>query len=332
MEAQRADSLFTDPHHPYTAALLEALPDRAPRQRLAAIPGVVPGQWDRRGGCVFAPRCAFANDLVPHASSPRARERITGPRVAATRRCWMACPRRARRRPHERQRVAGDAGGAAASRLRRCAAAGCSARRCRCVRSTVCRSRWLPGSTLAVVGESGSGKSTLARVLDDGRAADVGPATDRRRRRRRQRRRPRGSRLRRRCRSSFRIRTARSTHARPWARRCEEPLLAQHRACRRRAAHRPHARCCARWGCAQEHFSRYPHMFSGGQRQRIAIARALMLRPQRAGARRAGVGARRLDPRAGAQPAGRPASTSWRLAYVFISHDLERACATWPTT
>ena len=63
VEAQRADSLFTHPHHPYTAALLEALPDRAPRQRLAAIPGVVPGQWDRRGGCVFAPRCAFANDL-----------------------------------------------------------------------------------------------------------------------------------------------------------------------------------------------------------------------------------------------------------------------------
>jgi len=63
VEAQGADSLFTHPHHPYTAALLEALPDRAPRQRLAAIPGVVPGQWDRRGGCVFAPRCAFANDL-----------------------------------------------------------------------------------------------------------------------------------------------------------------------------------------------------------------------------------------------------------------------------
>ena len=63
VETQRADSLFIHPHHPYTAALLEALPDRAPRQRLTAIPGVVPGQWDRRGGCVFAPRCAFANEL-----------------------------------------------------------------------------------------------------------------------------------------------------------------------------------------------------------------------------------------------------------------------------
>jgi len=63
VETQRAESLFRHPHHPYTAALLDALPERAPRQRLAAIPGVVPGQWDRRGGCVFAPRCAFANEL-----------------------------------------------------------------------------------------------------------------------------------------------------------------------------------------------------------------------------------------------------------------------------
>jgi dipeptide transport system ATP-binding protein len=62
VETQRADALFAQPHHPYTAALLEALPDRAPRRRLTAIPGLVPGQWDRPGGCVFAPRCRFATD------------------------------------------------------------------------------------------------------------------------------------------------------------------------------------------------------------------------------------------------------------------------------
>jgi len=63
VETQRAEALFAQPHHPYTAALLAALPERAPRRRLAAIPGVVPGQWDRRVGCVFAPRCGFASDL-----------------------------------------------------------------------------------------------------------------------------------------------------------------------------------------------------------------------------------------------------------------------------
>jgi dipeptide transport system ATP-binding protein len=62
VETARAAELFADPHHPYTAALLHALPERAQANRLQAIPGLVPGQWDRPGGCLFAPRCAFADD------------------------------------------------------------------------------------------------------------------------------------------------------------------------------------------------------------------------------------------------------------------------------
>jgi len=58
-QAATAD-LFADPHHPYTAALLAALPERAEGERLPAIPGVVPGQWDRLDGCRFAPRCEIA--------------------------------------------------------------------------------------------------------------------------------------------------------------------------------------------------------------------------------------------------------------------------------
>ena len=69
VEANATAELFADPHHPYTAALLAALPERAvgatdaTRRRLAAIPGVVPGQFDRTAGCVFAPRCAHALHL-----------------------------------------------------------------------------------------------------------------------------------------------------------------------------------------------------------------------------------------------------------------------------
>jgi len=59
VETQNADALFQDPHHPYTAALLAALPERAAARRLEAIPGVVPGQFNRPAGCLFAPRCAF---------------------------------------------------------------------------------------------------------------------------------------------------------------------------------------------------------------------------------------------------------------------------------
>jgi len=63
VETQRAATLFAQPHHPYTAALLAALPEQAQvGQRLAAIPGLVPGQWDRPAGCLYAPRCALATD------------------------------------------------------------------------------------------------------------------------------------------------------------------------------------------------------------------------------------------------------------------------------
>ncbi len=59
MEEQPAAPLFAHPRHPYTAALLDALPERAEgKPRLPTIPGVVPGADDRPAGCLFAPRCA----------------------------------------------------------------------------------------------------------------------------------------------------------------------------------------------------------------------------------------------------------------------------------
>ena len=61
MEQRPVSELFADPQHPYTEALLAALPERGPAgHRLATIPGVVPGVFDRPSGCLFAPRCAYA--------------------------------------------------------------------------------------------------------------------------------------------------------------------------------------------------------------------------------------------------------------------------------
>ncbi|QKV19693.1 ABC transporter ATP-binding protein [Oricola thermophila] len=63
VEEQEVRELFTDPHHPYTQALLSALPERATRHgRLPSIPGVVPGQGDRPSGCLFSPRCQYATE------------------------------------------------------------------------------------------------------------------------------------------------------------------------------------------------------------------------------------------------------------------------------
>jgi len=63
MEMQPAGRLFHGPRHPYTAALLDALPERsAGKRRLSTIAGVVPGVDDRPVGCLFSPRCAYADD------------------------------------------------------------------------------------------------------------------------------------------------------------------------------------------------------------------------------------------------------------------------------
>ncbi len=63
IETQPVPAIFETPHHPYTGALLRAIPENnRGAGRLAALPGVVPGRDDRPPGCLFEPRCAFAVD------------------------------------------------------------------------------------------------------------------------------------------------------------------------------------------------------------------------------------------------------------------------------
>ena len=77
VEEQPVNGLFDEPHHPYTAALLAALPERAKSRRLPSIPGVVPGQFDRPDGCLFSPRCRFATDTC-RSQAPQRQERDFG--------------------------------------------------------------------------------------------------------------------------------------------------------------------------------------------------------------------------------------------------------------
>ncbi len=63
VETGPVPEIFESPRHPYTAALLEALPERSVgHERLKTIPGVVPGQFDRPTGCLLNPRCRFATE------------------------------------------------------------------------------------------------------------------------------------------------------------------------------------------------------------------------------------------------------------------------------
>ncbi|MBM9593754.1 ABC transporter ATP-binding protein [Roseitranquillus sediminis] len=70
VEDQPVTDLFARPHHPYTAALLAALPERATERRLPTIPGVVPGQHDKPVGCLFSPRCKFADERCRQVPPP----------------------------------------------------------------------------------------------------------------------------------------------------------------------------------------------------------------------------------------------------------------------
>ena len=63
VEQQPVKGLFSDPHHPYTQALLNSLPERSSSRLLPSISGIVPGQFDKPKGCLFSPRCRYATDL-----------------------------------------------------------------------------------------------------------------------------------------------------------------------------------------------------------------------------------------------------------------------------
>ncbi|MDP6163250.1 MAG: ABC transporter ATP-binding protein [Candidatus Thioglobus sp.] len=68
VEQRTVKQLFKKPKHPYSEALLNALPERANDKLLNAIPGVVPGQMDRPLGCLFSPRCDYASALCKETS------------------------------------------------------------------------------------------------------------------------------------------------------------------------------------------------------------------------------------------------------------------------
>jgi len=62
VEEADINTLFEDPLHPYTLALLKSLPrvDRSSDQRLTTIPGFPPDGLRPPPGCPFGPRCTFA--------------------------------------------------------------------------------------------------------------------------------------------------------------------------------------------------------------------------------------------------------------------------------
>ena len=57
------EQIIADPKHPYTRMLINSVPDLdGKKERLEGIPGMPPPLVDLPPGCVFAPRCPFAQE------------------------------------------------------------------------------------------------------------------------------------------------------------------------------------------------------------------------------------------------------------------------------
>ena len=87
VEIAECDELFAHPRHPYTQALLSAVPMPDPLAEQARehqiVPGEVPSPLNPPPGCVFHPRC--------HLAEPSCRERV--PELLELRPAhWVACP------------------------------------------------------------------------------------------------------------------------------------------------------------------------------------------------------------------------------------------------
>uniref|UniRef100_UPI0026397F43 ABC transporter ATP-binding protein n=1 Tax=Pseudomonas sp. TaxID=306 RepID=UPI0026397F43 len=63
VEVGQVPGLFDVPGHPYSEALLAAIPEHSMgADRLATLPGMVPGRYDRPQGCLLSPRCPYVQD------------------------------------------------------------------------------------------------------------------------------------------------------------------------------------------------------------------------------------------------------------------------------
>lgn len=85
MEHATTEALFGNPQHPYTKALLEAVPDVSkPEKKITWIPGAPPDLMDFIPGCMYNPRCPHAMDIC-RTTQPTLMDSKSGGKVA----CWL---------------------------------------------------------------------------------------------------------------------------------------------------------------------------------------------------------------------------------------------------
>jgi peptide/nickel transport system ATP-binding protein len=160
VENAPAADVIGRPRHPYTRALVEAIPDFRHPRSLRGIPGVSVGVGEWPAGCAFAPRCAHAGEVCA-AAVPELADAVPGHAVRCCRVHEIALLERPasslRSRPAD----------AETPPLLEVSALEARYRSGRTTRPAVFDVSFAiqPGRCVALVGESGSGKTTVGRCI-----------------------------------------------------------------------------------------------------------------------------------------------------------------------
>jgi oligopeptide transport system ATP-binding protein len=95
VEKAQRDALYANPLHPYTRALLSAVPDPDPQKKSVRVRlgGETPSPINPPAGCPFHPRCLFTRQFAENAGASETVEIYEGnQRVTIMRRCVQEIP------------------------------------------------------------------------------------------------------------------------------------------------------------------------------------------------------------------------------------------------
>jgi peptide/nickel transport system ATP-binding protein len=164
VEEGPVETVLQDPRHPYTVGLLRCIPRggvRKDRGRLDTIAGHPPSLGAEITGCVFADRCALADERCHQEEPP-----LIAVESGHDSRCWYheRAPQLPREEAAYLELPPVDRGGAPVVEIQELTKVFRQRGHDVHALTEVSAAVW-PGETLGLVGESGSGKTTLARTL-----------------------------------------------------------------------------------------------------------------------------------------------------------------------